>query len=210
MPARGSQLVLAGRRGRHRALLAVALSACALLVVSAPAALAGPHPPDLAVALGSTTAVSGDLSTGGFAAWGAAMWPVDELWSFGVEGIVNDAGNHLQEVYSGGTPLGTVEERHRFAWGGGWRLDARLPGPGRWEPLATVTWDAVRIQDDQRGTVLAAESSSGLGVGLELRRPVLQHSTVGVGVRYHHLFNDTLDRFMTAAVEWGWRFGKTP
>jgi len=138
------------------------------------------------------------------------MWPVDDLWSFGVEAIVNDAGNDVHEVFRGEVPLGEVENRHRFAWGGGWRLDAHLPGPGRWEPLATVTWDAIRIQDDQRGTVLAAESANGIGVGLELRRPVLQHSTVGIGVRYHHLFNDTLDGFMTAAVEWGWRFGKTP
>jgi hypothetical protein len=182
----------------------------AWLALSAAAATAGIHPPDLSVALGGTTAVSGDLSNGGFAAWGAAMWPVDDLWSFGVEAIVNDAGNDIREVFSGPTPLGKVEDRHRFAWGGGWRLDARLPGPGRWEPLATVTYDAVRIQDDHRGTVLAAESANGIGVGLELRRPVLQHSTVGIGLRYHHLFNDTLDGFMTAAVAWGWRFGKTP
>lgn len=182
----------------------------ALLVAAVLPASAGPHVPDLSIALGGTGAVGGDLATGGYAAWGAAMWPVDDFWSFGVEAMVNDAGNDIREVFSGTTPRGEVEQRHRFAWGGGWRLDARLPGPGRWEPLATVTWDAVRIQDDQRGTILAAESANGIGVGLELRRPVLQHSTVGVGVRYHHLFNDTLDGFMTAAVEWGWRFGKTP
>lgn len=194
-----------------RARRIVALAAMvASLALPTGLASAGPRVPDLSVALGGTTAVSGDLTTGGFAAWGAAMWPVDDLWSFGVEAIVNDAGNDIHEVFRGATPLGELEHRHRFAWGGGWRLDAHLPGPGRWEPLATVTWDAVRIQDDQRGTVLAAESANGIGVGLEMRRPVLQHSTVGIGVRYHHLFNDTLDGFMTAAVEWGWRFGKTP
>lgn len=190
--------------------IAAVAAVVAALVLPAGLASAGPHVPDLSVALGGTEAVSGDLTTGGFAAWGAAMWPVDDLWSFGVEAIVNDAGNDIQEVFSSGTPVGKLENRHRFAWGGGWRLDAHLPGPGRWEPLATVTWDAVRIQDDQRGTILGAESSNGIGVGLELRRPILQHSTVGIGVRYHHLFNDTLDGFMTAAVEWGWRFGKTP
>ena len=188
---------------------AVAALAVAAVLPASPVS-AGPHVPDLSVALGGTGAVAGDLTSGGYAAWGAAMWPVDDFWSFGVEAMVNDAGNDIHEVFSGTTPRGEVEQRHRFVWGGGWRLDARLPGPGRWEPLATVTWDAVRIQDDQRGTVLAAESTNGIGVGLELRRPVLQHSTVGVGVRYHHLFNDTLDGFMTAAVEWGWRFGKTP
>ena len=181
-----------------------------VLALPASSARAGMHVPDLSVALGGTGAVSGDLTTGGFAAWGSAMWPVDGLWSFGVEAIVNDAGNDIREVFSGDVAKGEVEQRHRFAWGGGWRLDAHLPGPGRWEPLATVTYDAVRIQDDQRGTILAAESSNAVGIGLELRRPVLQHSTVGIGVRYHHLFNDTLDGFMTAAVEWGWRFGKTP
>ena len=189
---------------------AACVASVALLVLVASAASARPHRPDLSLALGGTTVVSGDLNSGGFAAWGAAMWPVDEIWSFGVEAIANDAGNDVREAFSGTTPLGTLENRHRFAWGGGWRLDAHLPGPGRWEPLATVTWDAVRIQDDHRGTVLAAESANGVGIGLELRRPVLQHSTVGVGVRYHHLFNDTLDGFMTAAVEWSWRFGKTP
>ena len=196
-------------RGTPR-ILAVLVAFTAVLALRAPLASAGPHVPDLSLALGGTGAVSGDLTTGGFAAWGSAMWPVDDLWSFGVEAIVNDAGNDIREVFRGQTPLGELENRHRFAWGGGWRLDAHLPGPGRWEPLATVTWDAVRIQDDQRGAVLAAESANGVGVGLELRRPVLQHSTVGIGVRYHHLFNDTLDEFMTAAVEWGWRFGKTP
>ncbi len=193
-----------------RRALARGLAVAALLAVGAGAAVAGPHRPDLLVALGGTSAVSGDLNNGGYAAWGAVMWPVDEMWSFGVEAIADDAGNDVREAFAGTTPVGTIENRHRFVWGGGWRLDARLPGPGRWEPLATLTWDALRIQDDHRGTVLDAESANGVGVGLELRRAVFQHSTLGVGVRYHHLFNQKLDGFMTAAVEWGWRYGKRP
>jgi len=190
--------------------LSRSLLSAGLLALTACAAAAGPHMPQVSLALGGTTGVSGDLNSGGFAISSAALWPVDDRWSFGVEAIVHDAGNDVREIFEDSTPVGTVELRHRFAWGGGWRLDSRLPGLGRWEPLATLTWSAVRIQDDARGKVYAAETTNGVGIGLGIRRPVLQHSTVGALVRYHHLFNDTLDGYVTAAVEWGWRFGKTP
>jgi hypothetical protein len=180
---------------------------------AAPAAWAGPHWPDLSIGLGGTAVVSGDVDGGGFAAWAAGTWAIEGPWSMGIHVFADDMGNRLVQAIRPGTPpvsLGTVEERHRFVYGGGWRMDAGLPLLGRWEPVASATWSYARIQDDARGTTLDAMSTNGFGVGLAIRRPVLQHSTVGVALRYHHLFNDTVDGYMSAGVEWGWRFGKTP
>jgi len=195
------------RPARIAALALVALSALA-----SPLA-AGPHLPDLSIAVGGTGAVGGDLDSGGFSASGTAMWPVEGPWSFGFTGFVDDMGNRLVSVNDGGvppTPLGTLEDRHRFVFGGGWQMAARLSDWGRWQPSASAFWTAARVQDDARGVVFGATSTMGVGLGFSLRRPVLQRSTVGVGLRYHHLFDDVVDGYMSAAVEWGWRFGKTP
>lgn len=196
------------RAPRVRAVLVTALG----LALAAPVA-AGPRMPHLSLGIGGTGAVSGDLGGGGFAVWGAALWPVEGPWSFGFTGFVDDMGTRLLRVTDGGAPpvqLGTVEDRHRFVYGGGWQMNARLPNTGRWEPVASAFWNAARVQDDARGTILAAETTTGLGLGLGIRRPVLQRSTVGVALRYHHLFNDVVDSYMSGGVEWGWRFGKTP
>jgi hypothetical protein len=198
------------RAPRTRAVLAVAALAAAL---AATPAAAGPRMPELAIGIGTTAAVGGDLNSGGFAAWGSALWPVEGPWSFGFTAFVDDMGNRLVRVSGGGpppVPLGTVEDRHRFAFGGGWQMNARLPDTGRWQPVASAFWNVTRIQDDARGTVLGAESTTGLGLGLGIRRPVLQRSTVGAALRYTYLFNDTVDGYMSGGVEWGWRFGKTP
>ncbi|MEO5619225.1 MAG: hypothetical protein ABIS67_15755 [Candidatus Eisenbacteria bacterium] len=194
-------------------LVRAALTAAALGAIAATPLAAGPRMPQLTLGIGGTGAVAGDLNNGGFAVWGAALWPVEGPWSVGVTGFVDDMGNRLVRVTDGATPpvaLGTVEDRHRFAFGGGWQMNARLPNAGRWEPVASAFWSVARIQDDARGTVLGAESTTGLGLGLGIRRPVLQRSTVGVAFRYQHLFNDIVESYMSGGVEWGWRFGKTP
>ncbi len=188
------------------------LAALALLAHAAPLA-AGPRMPDLSAGMGATGAVSSDLDGGGFSAWGAATWDVEGPWSFGFGAFVDDMGSRLVSANDGGVPpqpLGTIEDRHRFAWGGGWQLSARLGGSGRWEPRASAFWNVARVQDDASGVVLAAETTTGLGIGFGLRRPVLQRSTVGVALRYQRLFGDTVGRYLSGGVEWGWRFGKTP
>jgi hypothetical protein len=198
------------RRPRRAGLAPFALLALAL--ATAPA-VAGPHMPDLSIGVGGTGAVEGDLSNGGFSIWSTAMWPVEGPWAFGITAFVDDMGNKIIPVNDGGVPpqpLGSLEERHRFVWGGGWQMSARLSDWGRWQPTASAFWTGARVQDDHRGDVLGAITSTGLGLGFGLRRPVLQRSTVGVTLRYHHLFNDVVDGYMSGAVEWGWRFGKTP
>ena len=65
---------------RARTLLAAAGLAALLAGSAPPRAAAGPHMPDLSIGLGGTGAVSGDLDSGGFAAWGTALWPVDGPW----------------------------------------------------------------------------------------------------------------------------------
>ena len=197
---------------RNPRMRVAAATAAWMLALAAPLA-AGPHLPELSLGLGTTAAVQGTLDSGGFAAWGAALWPVDGPWSFGFAGFVDDMGNSLVQAIRPGAPpvrLGTVEQRHRFVYGGSWRLDARLPGAARWQPTASAMWSVARVQDDARGVVLDGQSTTGLGLGLGLSRPILQRSTVGAVLRYHHLFNDRVDGYMSGGLEWGWRFGKTP
>jgi len=181
-------------------------------LIAAPAT-AGPRMPALSLGVGTTAAVSGDLDSGGYSISGSAMWPVEGPWSFGVTAFADDMGTRLVSVNDGGVPplpLGTLEDRHRFVFGGGWQMGARLPDLGKWQPAATAFWTATRLQDDARGTVLWARSTTGLGLGMSLTRPVLQRSTVGVALRYHYLFDDVVEGYASGGVEWGWRFGKTP
>ena len=189
-------------------------AATALLTLGSSAPLtAGPHMPDLSVGLGATTAVSGTPNNGGFSTWGAALWPVDGPWSFGFAGFVDDMGNTLVQAVRPGVPpvlAGTVETRHRFVYGGGWRLDARLPGAGRWQPTASAMWNVARVQDDARGVVIDGQSAAGFGLGLGIHRNALKHSAVGAVIRYHRLRNDRASGYMSGGLEWGWRFGTTP
>lgn len=190
---------------------ALALGLLSLALAAAPAA-AGPNFPDLALSLGGTTAVEGTPGKGGVSASLSGLWPVEGPLSFGLTAIVDDMGTELAQFTQPGPPLtllGTYPRNHRFVYGGGWRLDCEPATLRRWRPFASATWAYLRIQDDERGTIVHAQSATAFGLGLGARRNILQHSTVGAVVRYQHLADDRVERYVTAAVEWGWRFEGT-
>jgi hypothetical protein len=93
-------------------------------------------------------------------------------------------------------------------YGAGWRLDATLGKLGRGEPFASATWEFTRVQDNTRGTITSAESAAGLGLGLGVRRQLLEFHSLGLVARYHHLFDARARGYLSATLEWGWQFGK--
>jgi hypothetical protein len=184
-----------------------------LLALLAAPAFGGPQWPDLSIAVGGTTAVSGDPNGGGFSAALSGMWPTESPLAVGLTVFADDMGARLAQFYSTGpspVALGAYESDHRFAYGAAWRLDAS-PAPSRaWRPFATATWGYARIQDDARGVILGAVSSTRFGIGAGIRRDVLKSSTLGVVFRYHRLADKQVDQYMSGALEWGWRFARNP
>jgi hypothetical protein len=180
--------------------------------IAAPAA-AGPRWPDLTIAMGGTFAASGEPGNGGFNAAIAGLWPVDGPLSSGLTVFADDIGTRLSQYIEPGSPaafLGTYESDHRFVYGAGWRLDFEPATQRRWRPFGSATWNYARVQDDARGVITNAQSSAMISVGLGLHRDVLQHSTLGVVAQYHRLADDRVKQYLGAAVEWGWRFDRTP
>jgi hypothetical protein len=180
--------------------------------IAAPAA-AGPRWPDLTIAMGGTFAASGEPGNGGFNGAVAGMWPVDGPLSVGLNAFADDIGTRIAQYLEPGSPpklLGTYESDHRFVYGAGWRLDLEPATRRRWRPFGTATWNYARVQDDARGNITNAQSSALIAVGLGIRRDVLQNSTLGVVTTYHRLADDRVKQYLGAAVEWGWRFDKTP
>jgi hypothetical protein len=183
----------------------------ALVATGTPAAHAGPRWPYTTFGIGGTAAVDGDPNHGGFSIFGDALWPVEGPWSFGFTAFVDDMGTNLAPIRGPAptfTPFGTTETRHRFLYGGAWRLDARFAAKGPWKPRVNFDWGALRIQDDARGTVLGSESAPAMAFGFGMSRPVLQRSSLGLGVRVHRLFNERVRGYLSGGIEWGWQFGK--
>lgn len=186
---------------RHeRVILTAGLAVAAL----ARPAVAGP---DLSVAFGGTFAVHGaGIQEGGTAISGAALWPFADRLRFGVSLSAHDLGSRIGRLTdpNDGTDLGAVEIDHRDVWGGGWRLDALASPRAGWTPYATGEWGAYRIEDDRRGKIQRALSSTGFTLGAGIGRALGSHGRLGAALRYHRFFNDVAGRHVSAAVEWQW------
>jgi hypothetical protein len=48
-------------------------------------------------------------------------------------------------------------------------------------------------------------SSTGFSLAAGVQRRVAGGNSFGAVVRYHRLFNDVTGRYVSGAVEWGWR-----
>jgi len=196
---------------RPRPSLLGLLAFLALVATGSSVATAGPRWPNSTIGIGGTAAVDGDPNHGGFSIFGDALWPVEGPWSFGFTAFVDDMGTNLDPVLGPPptfTPFGTTETRHRFVYGGAWRLDAKLATKGQWTPRVNFDWGALRIQDDARGVVIGSESAPVMALGVGISRPVLQRSSLGLGIRGHALFNERVRSYLSGGIEWGWRFGK--
>lgn len=179
------------------ACLAIGLGLCA------PAG-AGAAPTVLAD-VGRTLGILGGIDEGGFSLGLSALWPIDERLRFGVVGFADDLGAKIGRLRdpNDGSDLGAVELEHRSALGGGWRMDAGLPGRWGWEPYASGTWGAYRVADDHRGDRTRTIGSAGFSLAGGVVRP-FGRGSVGAVFRYHRLFNDVAGRYWTAGAEWRW------
>ena len=191
--------------------LTLALAACAALALGAADAQAM-RLPDLSIAGGATSVVQGTPGNGGLSASMSAMWAAEGPWSFGLMVFTDDMGTelaHYRDIHDG-SDLGTYETAHRFAYGAAWRADAALPERARWEPYLSATWGAYRLQDDARGIAFAANSSTGLGLGVGVRRPALATGAVGLAARWHLLQRGPSSGWLSTELEWQWRWGRRP
>ena len=198
-----------------RALAAAAGALGAAMLLAAPALAS--WRPDLVTEVGGTFAVNAEPDEGGFSLALASMWPVDPPFGlggalrFGVMGFADDMGSQeirLQDPNDPSIDLGPAEGAHRIAWGGAWRLDATAPVTWwGWSPVGNASWGVWRVQDDVRGEIRSAVSSTGFGLGLGLDRPLSSRHAIGIGVRYDRLFNDVVGRYMSGGLNWRWKLG---
>ena len=194
------------RAGRTRWIW-IALVALAVAPVAASAAS---WQPALSGSLGGTYAVLGVPDGGGSSATVSLLWPVMRQVSFGVMFHADDAGatvDSLRDTGGRGTVAGKVEQRHRTAWGGSWRLDYVEPKmliPGV-EGYVSGTWGYYRVADDVRGAKLTSVGSTGFSVAGGVRVRLGRHFALGSFTRYHRLFNDREGRFVSSGLEGFWR-----
>jgi hypothetical protein len=194
-------------RGVFRFLAGAAL-ACAV-GVSAERACAAP---ELSLSGGSTLAIVGEPGEGGASISAGLLWPFDaaapigERMRFGVHLFADDLGARISRLLDPNdqTDLGLAEDLHRDAFGAAWRMDAVFDGPGAWLPYTSGTWGFYWVQDDVRGESREAVGSTGFSLGAGLMRPIAGASTLGVGARYHRLFNDVAARYVSLSAEWRW------
>jgi hypothetical protein len=194
------------------------LMIAATLVVTASRPAHAWSRPEFNFAAGSTFGADGSPGEGGAAASITPMWPVGERVRFGVSLFADDIGTELGQLYDPNdhTDLGTGALRHRWVWGAAWRGDADIARRGRWAASLSGTWGWSRIEDDSRGAPLTAASAVGVGLGGGVRRSVAPGQTLGLVVRWQRLFAERnasyrrVERYTSAAVEWGWAGARRP
>jgi hypothetical protein len=196
-----------GARSGMRA--AVAAAALALATAAPADALVTP---DLVLALGRTTAVAGEPGGGGMSAAVSALWRLEGPLAGGLTVFADDMGTDLGRLRDAndGSDIGTIEEAHRFAYGAAWRLDAALPGRGGLEPYLTATWGAYRVQDDVRGEVRGALTSTGVGAGIGVRRHIARTGALGLCARWHEVLRGDAGRWLSVTADWQWHWGPRP
>jgi hypothetical protein len=194
-------------RVRLRTLAAVAALA---LAVAAPAHAL--RTPDLLIAIGRTTAVSGEPGGGGMSASATGLWRIEGPFAAGLTVFADDMGTDLGRLVDAndGSDIGTVEEAHRFAYGAAWRFDADLPSRAAWEPYLSLTWGGYRVQDDVRGDVRGALTSTGVGIGAGVRRHIAASGAVGLCARWHEVFRGDAEHWLSVTADWQWHWGPKP
>ncbi|MFI5370112.1 MAG: hypothetical protein ACHQ52_01045 [Candidatus Eisenbacteria bacterium] len=189
---------------------AVAMGVSAAMLLAARPGMAG-WAPGLVVDAGKTGAIDGPLTAGGLSLGFAGLWPVDESpWRipirFGVMAYFDDMGGVNKDLYDPtGAFIGVAEAKHQTVYGGAFRLDWEPSMRWSWRPYGSGTWGYYRVQDSVRGTSLEGVSSTGFSLAAGVQRHVGGHNSIGAVVRYHRLFNDVTGRYVSGAVEWGWR-----
>jgi hypothetical protein len=181
-----------------------------LAVLATPAAAL--QNPELILAAGTTTAVSGDPGDGGLALSVSALWTLDPPFRAGLVLQADDCGTRLGRLRAAGTnaDLGAVAVIHRSSWGGGWRFDAQLPALGRWQPFTSATLGLYRVQDDVRGTVRTATTSTGASLGGGVRRAFTGFGALGMSARWNRVERGPSNGWLSAGLDWQVKWGKRP
>jgi len=188
-------------------------SVFALALILVPAVASAWPQPDIAASVGNTVAVLGTPNDGGMSIELAALW---KIWDgggrvrFGGMALADDLGariGRLRDPNDATIDLGAVELDHRDVMGAAWRLDAVFGGPRSWQPFASGTWGYYRLADDHRGQDRETLGSTGFSLGGGILRPLGTRYALGVGVRYHRLFNDVAGRYVNVGAEWRWSWG---
>jgi len=185
-----------------------------LVLCTAATALAFPGipRPGLLLAAGRTFAVSGEPGDGGLSLAIAPAWPVHERARVGLALFADDMGTSLVELTdpNDGTPLGTASDVHRWTYGAAWCGEYDLLQHGRWTGGASGAFGYWRIEDDVRGTTVAAGSALGLVLGATVRRDIGGSRELGFAVRFHKLTQEKsadwqrVDQYASAALELRW------
>lgn len=197
-------------RAFHCFLLATA--AAAALGLCEPARAGSLWPVAVDFTAGNTFATTGDPSGGGVSFSATPLWDMTERLHFGVSVFADDIGSRVSELRdpNDGTPIGSVAELHRWAWGGAWHADMDLFSLGRWQTEASSSWGYWRIEDDVRGRTHAANSAVGFAFAGGVHRAVSKTHDLGCLVSYNRVFSDRrqaadrVDRYATVALEWRW------
>jgi len=188
----------------------VGSAAFALCVASA---VSAGSPPALSLDVGKTGAISGPYTDGGISLGLGASWRVEEApWAvpirFGVMAYFDDMGSHVDDLVDGsGNYIGLATTGHQAVFGGAFRLDYEPSLRMSWKPYASGTWGYYRIENDVRGVSAGGVSAPGFSLGAGIGHHLYEGHSIGLVVRYHRLFDDVTGRYVSGALEWGWRSG---
>jgi hypothetical protein len=179
----------------------VRVAVVAMLAVPALAS-AGPH---YVLGLGGSGGATEGLDGPGFAANVSALWRVEPWLQAGPMLFWDDQGTTLGRLLdpNDGTDLGTTPTDHRMVFGGAWRADVPFRiGTGPWGGYAGGTLGYYRIHDDQAGIVEQAFSATGASAAVGIQRRVGPVSELGLSFRYHRVFDERLDYYWSATLDW--------
>ncbi len=179
---------------------ALLAAAATLACVAAPAA-AGPR---LVLGVGGSGGPTEGVDGPGFSASLSALWRVEPWLDAGPMLFADDQGTQIGRLLdpNDGTDLGATETAHRMVFGGAWRADAPFSIRGPWHGFAGATLGYYRIHDDQAGVVEQAFSATGASAALGVQRRLGPGAEVGMSFRYHRVFDDRLDYYWSATLDW--------
>ena len=185
------------------------------LTLSAAAPSFAMMPPRVVAGVGQTFLATAAPVQGGFAASLALEWPPD--WRFGdhlfagFEIAGEDLGAIVGQIHDqhDNELLGATQLGQRAVYSASFRADlegrrTRL----RAIPFVNGSWGLARVDDARLATRLSSVGTTGFSLGGGLRWPAGHTGSLGVSVRYRRWFNDVIGRYMSVALDWGWRAGR--
>jgi len=182
-----------------RALVLPALGV--LLAGAAAPALAGPR---YLFGVGGSSGASDNVDGPGFSVSGSALWQVEPWLLAGPMLYLDDQGTTIGRLLdpNDGSDLGATVTDHRMVFGGAWRADLPFAVRGPWTGFAGAALGYYRIQDGPNGVIEQAFSATGASGVLGVQRRIGPAQGIGASFRYHRVFDDRLDYYWSATLDW--------